>query len=263
MIAATDGRSATLVSVEGLTKSYRAGGGEVRAIDTITFEVDRGEFVSIVGRSGCGKSTLLKIISGFIPSSGGSVKVYGKEVVSPVAGIGQVFQRPTLMPWRDTVDNVLLPAELLHREKKEFNQRARMLLKMVGLEGFEEFYPSQLSLGMRHRVSLARALLHEPEILVMDEPFGSLDELTREEIAGELLSITESLKKTVLFVTHSIPEAVMLGDRVLVLSGRPSRVLEDVRIDIPRPRKSSARSDPRFIAYCERIRGLLGLSRLS
>lgn len=258
-----NGKSEVLISVRDLTKTYDASGKKVRAIDSVTFEVRRGEFVSIVGRSGCGKSTLLKVISGFIPSSGGSVAVYGREVTAPVAGIGQVFQRPTLMPWRNTLSNVLLPTELLHKEKEKAGTQARLLLKMVGLEGFEEFLPNQLSLGMRHRVSLARALVHEPEVLVMDEPFGSLDELTREEIAGELLDITESLKKTVLFVTHSIPEAVMLGDRVLVLSARPSRLLEDMRIEIPRPRASSIRSDPRFVAYCERVRRLLGLSEPS
>ena len=252
------------IKVKDLSKVYDSSrGGEIRAIDSISFEVRRGEFVSIVGRSGCGKSTLLKIISGFISPTSGSVQVLGRNVDGPVLGIGQVFQRPTLMPWRTALDNVLLPIELLRLDRRELGDRATRLFDMVKLRGFENFLPQELSLGMRHRVSLARALVHDPEILVMDEPFGSLDELTREEISGELLGIIESLKKTVIFVTHSVPEAVMLGDRVLVLSSRPSRILDDVQVDIPRPRTSSVRSDPKLIAYCERIRALLGFAESS
>lgn len=248
------------ISVKGLSKTYDTSRGDkVRAIESVSFDLKEGEFVSLVGRSGCGKSTLLKIASGFIPPSSGSVEIFGRVVNSPVGGIGQVFQRPTLMPWRSTLENVLLPIELLHKDRSKFMDRALSLLEIVGLKDFGELYPRELSLGMRHRVSLARALIHDPRILVMDEPFGSLDELTREEMSVELLSITERLHKTVLFVTHSIPEAVMLGDRVVVLSQRPSKVIADVRVDIPRPRSGSVRANPRFVDYCENIRALLGI----
>ena len=250
-----------LISVRDLSKTYRTSReGRIEAIRSISFDVRSGEFVSIVGRSGCGKSTLLKMISGFTVPTNGTVNVMGKTVKSPVAAMGQVFQRPTLMPWKSVVENVLLPIELLGRDPGESQAKAVALLDMMGLKGFESLMPMELSLGMRHRVSLARALMHDPEILIMDEPFGSLDELTREEISAELLGITERMGKTVLFVTHSIPEAVMLGDRVVVLSARPSRILDDLRIDIPRPRSSSVRADPRLVAYCERIRELLGVS---
>jgi NitT/TauT family transport system ATP-binding protein len=251
-----------VISVREISKTYgTTKGGEVRAIDSITFDVKRGEFVSIVGRSGCGKSTLLKMISGYIMPSSGSVDVLGNKVIKPVSRLGQVFQRPTLMPWRNTLDNVMLPIELLHGDMKKSVPKATGLLEMMRLKGFEDLMPKELSLGMRHRASLARALIHDPDILIMDEPFGSLDELTREEIAAELLDITENLKKTVLFVTHSIPEAVMLGDRVIVLSERPSRVLEDVTIDIPRPRDLTVRAHPKLVAHSEHIRALLGLTR--
>ena len=249
-----------MISVGSVAKTYgTTRKGDIRAIDSVSLEVRRGEFVSIVGRSGCGKSTLLKIISGFMPPTSGSVRVLGKVVGAPVPGLGQVFQRPTLMPWRSVIENVLLPIELLRMDRSEYREKAEGLLELLGLRGFEELRPMELSLGMRHRVSLARALVHDPDILIMDEPFGSLDELTRTEISFELLRLTESLKKTILFVTHSIPEAVMLSDRVVVLSERPSRVVEDVRVGIPRPRTGSVSADPRFIATCEHIRGVLGL----
>ena len=248
-------RPGSLISVKGVSKTYSSSRkGSIRAIDSVSFDVKAGEFVSIVGYSGCGKSTLLRIITGLTKPTSGGVTISGEGVSSPVRGVGQVYQKPVLMPWRSAIENVLVPIELLHGDKEKARQSASTLLASVGLEGFEMLYPRELSVGMQHRVSLARALIHDPSVLVMDEPFGSLDELTREEMAVELLKITERLGKTVIFVTHSVPEAVMLGDRVLVLSRRPSRLVADVAIEIPRPRTERVRSEPAFSAYCEEIR---------
>ena len=250
-----------VINIDGISKVFMTSRrGKLQAIESASFSVAKGEFVSIVGHSGCGKTTLLKIAAGLLEPTAGSVRIMGRRVDSPVSSVGYVYQSPLLMPWRSVLDNILLPVELLRRRREEYAGRAYALVRTVGLSGFERLYPRELSGGMQHRVSLARALILDPEILLMDEPFGSLDELTREEISGELLKITERLGKTVLFVTHSVPEAVMLGDRVLVLSVRPSKVLDDLKIDIPRPRTPGIRSDPRLTEYCRRIRGLLGLS---
>lgn len=249
------------ISVDAVSKVFVSSRREpVKAIESVSLEARRGEFISIVGHSGCGKTTLLKMIAGLTAPSGGRVRVMGGVVDSPVSSVGHVFQRPVLMPWRTVLDNTLLPVELLHRDKRQYVEKAASLLKMVGLAGFERVYPRELSGGMQHRASLARALIHDPDILLMDEPFGSLDELTREEMAMELLRITERMRKTVLFVTHSVSEAVMLGDRVVILSPRPSTVLKDLRIEIPRPRGQATRADARYIAYCEQVRSLLGLA---
>jgi NitT/TauT family transport system ATP-binding protein len=245
--------------VRSVSKTYTTSKkGVVRAIDSVSFDVKAGEFVSIVGHSGCGKTTLLRIITGLTEPTTGSVTISGKAVALPMRGVGHVYQKPALMPWRSAIENVLLPIELLHGDKESARKKASALLASVGLKGFESLYPRELSVGMQHRVSLARALIHDPQILVMDEPFGSLDELTREEMATELLKITESLNKTVFFVTHSVSEAVMLGDRVLVLSPRPSKLVSDVAINVPRPRTEKVRTQSSFIAYCEEIRSRLG-----
>jgi len=260
----TGASAAPVISIEGVSKTFGVGGdSEVVAIRSISMDVREGEFVSVVGHSGCGKTTLLKMISGLIAPTRGSVTVDGKRVVRPLASVGFVFQSPLLMPWRTALENILLPIELLNKDPRSFAERASQLMESAGLGGFEKMYPRQLSGGMQQRVAIARALIHDPEILLMDEPFGSLDELTREEMGLELLKITERMGKVVVFVTHSVPEAVMLADRVVVLSPRPATVKLDLQIACKRPRESSIRSDADYIRYCETVRRSLGLSRLS
>lgn len=254
--------SGSAIEVENVSKTYRSlAGRTVIAIQDISFSVEEGEFVSIVGRSGCGKSTLLKMVAGLLAPTSGSVRVFGSDVRSPLNNIGFVFQHPSLLPWRSTLDNVLLPAELIREKKERYIKRALDLISTMGLAGFETTPPRGLSIGMQQRVALARALILDPPILLMDEPFASLDELTREEMMSELLRIAQGVGKTVLFVTHSIPEAVMMGDRVMLLSPRPSTVSLDLGIELPRPRNDTIRMDERYVKYCEQIRADLGLGR--
>lgn len=253
-----------MVTVRDVSKCFTTSKGDnLAAIERISLDVSEGEFVSIIGHSGCGKTTLLKIVSGLISPSAGAVYVDGQEVRSPLRDVGMVFQHPLLMQWRTVMANVLLPIELLGRSTAMYQKQALELLKILGLSGFQELYPRELSGGMQQRVAIARALIHDPKILLLDEPFGSLDELTREEMQAELLKVTERMKKTVIFVTHSIPEAVMMGDRVILLSPRPSSTKMDITIRLPRPRDSSFRLDRSYLAYCEEIRGALGLAQVS
>jgi len=249
----------THVEFAGLTKTYETRDGAVQALKGIDFGVRKGEFVSIVGPSGCGKSTLLKIILGVVPYSGGAVRLDGKPVSGPQLGAGMVFQTAALPPWRRIIDNVLLPIEILNKPRGQYVAKAQQLLTMVGLAGFEKKLPHELSGGMQQRVSICRALIHDPELLLMDEPFGALDALTREIMQAELLRIWAETHKTVLFVTHSIDEAVLLSDRVIVLSARPAKVAEDLAIDLPRPRGPAARSLPQFQEYAHHLRSLLGV----
>jgi NitT/TauT family transport system ATP-binding protein len=244
----------------GLRKTYATRDGDVLALDGISFIVRKGEFVSIVGPSGCGKSTLLKILLGVVPYSGGEVRLAGKAVSGPQLGAGMVFQTAALPPWRRIIDNVLLPIEILNKPRRDYVEKAHQLLAMVGLTGFERKLPNELSGGMQQRVSICRALIHDPELLLMDEPFGALDALTREVMQTELLRIWAETHKTVLFVTHSIDEAVLLSDRVIVLSARPGRVAEDLAIDLPRPRGAAARSLTQFQEYAQHLRSLLGVA---
>jgi NitT/TauT family transport system ATP-binding protein len=244
----------------GLKKTYETRDGTVAALDGIDFTVKKGEFVSIVGPSGCGKSTLLKILLGVVPYSGGEVRLAGKPVAGPQLGAGMVFQTAALPPWRRILDNVLLPIEVLDLPRRDYVEKARALLAMVGLQGFERKLPHELSGGMQQRVSICRALIHDPELLLMDEPFGALDALTREVMQTELLRIWAETHKTVVFVTHSIDEAVLLSDRVVILSARPAKVAEVLTIDLPRPRNSASRSLPRFQEYAQHLRALLGVS---
>lgn len=250
------------IEVTNLSKTYRSGKeGDVVAIGDVSFSVKEGEFVTIVGRSGCGKSTLLKIVAGLLGSTSGSVRVFGSEVTSPLKSVGFVFQNPCLLRWRNTLDNILLPAELIGEDRKSYLQRAKELVSTVGLDGFEGSLPRVLSMGMQQRAAIARALLLDPPILLMDEPFGSLDELTREEMTSELLRVTEGFHKTVLFVTHNIDEAVLMGDRVLVLSHRPSTVKLDLEVAIPRPRPEGIRATEEYRLYSEQVRSILGIGR--
>jgi NitT/TauT family transport system ATP-binding protein len=248
------------VEFAGLVKRYETRDGEVLALDGVSFGVAAGEFVSIVGPSGCGKSTLLKIVLGVVPYSGGTVRLSGVPVAGPQLGAGMVFQTAALPPWRRIVDNVLLPIEILNKSRRDYIEKAHALLAMVGLQGFERKLPNELSGGMQQRVSICRALIHDPDLLLMDEPFGALDALTREVMQTELLRIWAETHKTVLFVTHSIDEAVLLSDRVIVISARPGKVSEDLKIELPRPRGGAARSLARFQDYAQHLRGLLGVA---
>jgi NitT/TauT family transport system ATP-binding protein len=229
------------------------------AIDDASMRFEEGELVSLLGPSGCGKTTLLRIIAGLIPKSAGSVKVRGEEVTEPHPDFGFVFQQPNLMPWRSVLDNVLFPMEILGRRDAAAKARALELIGMVGLHGFYHMRPHQLSGGMQQRVALCRALVHQPKLLLMDEPFGALDELTRMEMNDLLLDIRARTKATVVFVTHSIAEAVYLSDQVLVFSKRPARIAERVAVDIPYPRSAETRYTPRFTALERQAGRALGI----
>ena len=231
----------------------------IEALKGINFAVERGEFVTVVGPSGCGKSTLLRIIAGLDRATTGVVEVAGAAVAGPVASSGIMFQDPLLMAWRTAVENVLLPIEVRRGDLSTFRERAKEMLDLVGLRGFEQRYPHELSGGMQQRVALARALIHDPELLLMDEPFAALDEIAREQMGLELLQIWSGAGKTVLFVTHSISEAVFLGDRVVVLSARPGLLRSEVRVELSRPRSAKQRGDQRYTDYCQEIWRQLGL----
>ncbi|MHB9153026.1 MAG: ABC transporter ATP-binding protein [Spirochaetales bacterium] len=241
-----------LISLKNVKKTYRTGGTKLEALGDVTFDVFPKEFVSIVGPSGCGKTTLLKIIAGLLPKSSGEIDV-DRADFDISREVGFVFQKPLLLHWRKVIDNVLLPIEILNKDRKAMMERARSLLALVGLEGFEDRYPGELSGGMQQRVSIARALVHDPKLLLMDEPFGALDAITRERLNIELLRIWEETGKTILFVTHGINEAVFLSDRVIVLSARPSRMIESLDIKLPRPRLQEVRVQPQFGAYALEI----------
>lgn len=246
------------IRIDGVTRTFVSKRGEtVQALDHISFDVDEGEFVSIVGPSGCGKSTLLKIIAGLIPPSAGQVLIGGQPVLGPRSDIGFVFQQPVLLPWRTVKANVMLPVEVLKRNRRDGERRAADLLETVGLSKFANHYPMELSGGMQQRVGIARALVHDPVLLLMDEPFGALDAMTREHMTLELLNIWSAFRKTVLFVTHSIAEAVFLADRVVTMTARPGRVAEVVNIDLPRPRDLALMNTPDFGRYVSHIRALL------
>ncbi len=242
-----------LVVVRDVSKTFHSKRGDVSVLDRVSFEVPEGRFVSIVGPSGCGKTTLLRIVAGLTGSSG-SVVVDSRELTGPAQGIGFVFQSPVLLEWRTVLDNVLLPIEILRKSKSGAVARARQLLAMAGIEEFAQRYPNELSGGMQQRVAICRALIIDPKLLLMDEPFGALDALTREEMGRALLDIWQRTGKTVLFVTHSIDEAVYLSDRVLVMGPRPTGIRVDLDVPLPRPRDDSTRVDDRFFALCDAVR---------
>lgn len=243
------------ISVESLEKVYRPRkSAPTHALSDINFSVRRGEFVSVVGPSGCGKTTLLKILAGLIPRTEGTVEIAGNDVTRPLPEVGMVFQAATLLPWRSIRDNVLVPAEIQKLDKKKSLARTDELLDMVGLADFADKFPFELSGGMQQRAGIARALVHDPAVLLMDEPFGALDAMTREYMNVELLRIWKELEATIVLVTHSIPEAVFLSDRVIVMSPRPGRIAEIIDIDIERPRDLGVMSSDRAGVYVERIR---------
>lgn len=243
------------IDVDSATKVYTTRTGEkVQALTEVSLTVERGEFVSLVGPSGCGKTTLLKILAGLIPHTSGRVSIAGTPVKGPQRETGLVFQAPTMLPWRTILENIMLPVEIQRLDKTTYRKRALELLDMVGLGGFEAKYPSELSGGMQQRAGICRALIHDPEVLLMDEPFGALDAMTREYMNVELLKIWKESGKTIVFVTHSIPEAVFLSDRVVVMSPRPGKIEEIIDDTLPRPRELSVMNSPEAGVYTGRIR---------
>ncbi len=248
------------VEVRGLYKRFTSrDGGVTVALDDVSFDIAAGQFVSVVGPSGCGKSTLLAILAGVLPRSSGEVSLGGRAVDGPRRDVGVVFQEALLLPYRTVLQNVMLPA-IIHRLPRDaYLGRARSLLRLVQLEGFDDRYPNELSGGMQQRAAIARGLLRDPAFLLMDEPFGALDAMTREQMNLDLLDIWCAARKTVLLITHSISEAVFLSDRVVVMSPRPGRIVEIMNIDLPRPRHLGMQATPEFGAYAARIRASLGL----
>lgn len=246
--------SSASIGLDHVAKSYRSRSGVVHALEAISLDVAPGEFVSIVGPSGCGKSTLLKIIAGIVPQSAGVVAVEGEVLRGASDKVGVVFQSPVLLPWRTALENIALPLDVRREPRSAALQSARDLIRLVGLAGFENKYPSELSGGMQQRVGICRALITDPSILLMDEPFGALDAMTREHMNLELQRIWTERRKTVFLITHSIPEAVFLSDRIVVMTARPGRIDEIIAIDLPRPRSFAMMSEPEFGRYANRIR---------
>jgi len=240
------GAPAPFGRIVNVTKTFNTAGQPVPAVKDVSFQFRKGDLISLLGPSGCGKTTVLKMMGGLIPASSGLLELDGKAIDAPFPGVGVVFQAPTLMPWRSVLGNVLFPMEVLSKNDARAKTRAREILKLVGLEGFENAYPRQLSGGMQQRVALCRAIIHEPSILLMDEPFGALDELTRLEMNDLLLDLRRVTGATVLFVTHSISEAIYLSDQVVVFSKRPAIIVKELTIDVPYPRSSKTRFLPEF-----------------
>jgi NitT/TauT family transport system ATP-binding protein len=256
-----------MIRLDGVGQVFEGRGGRIQALDGIDLHVQENEFVTLIGRSGCGKSTLLRLIAGLLPPTYGGVEVTGVPVTGPRRDVSFMFQRPALLPWRSVVSNVMLPVEIsgsngdgdrTEPSKKAYRDRAHELLELVGLSGFERRLPHELSGGMQQRVSLCRSLIRSPKVMLMDEPFSALDALTRTELSEELQRIQMELATTIVFVTHSIEEAVLLADRVVVLSPRPGQVREIVEIDIPRPRSLGQNAHLTDVAQISgRLHGLL------
>jgi NitT/TauT family transport system ATP-binding protein len=245
------------ISVRALDKIYETRDGAVEAVRNASFEVEEGEFVALVGPSGCGKSTILQICAGLVPPTGGTVEVGGVEAQPGRREVGIMFQAPVLLPWRTVLSNVLLPTEIYKMDRDGARGRASELLSLVGLSGFEDKHPWELSGGMQQRASLARVLVSDPDILLMDEPFSALDEFTRERLNLELARIHESLGRTVLYVTHNIEESVFLSDRVVVMKPHPGEILEIVKTGLRRPRKLEVLQEPGTVDLVIRIRQML------
>jgi NitT/TauT family transport system ATP-binding protein len=248
----------SILAISNLDLIYGSTRGPVAAVKDFSLTIERGEFVSILGPSGCGKSTLLKVISGLLSPTSGKVVLNGQEVTGPRADTGVVFQQPTLLPWKSVLENVLVPIRALRRPVNEYRERAVDLLKLVGLGDFLSHYPHELSGGMQQRVGIARGLIHDPALLLMDEPFAALDAMSREFMMLELQRIWMSTRKSVVFITHSIPEAVFLSDRVITMSARPGRVIDEHRIELPRPREANTMGSATFGNYCTHFRNLFG-----
>jgi len=249
------------ISLRNVRKRFGSGKDEVLAVSDVTMEVREGEFVSLVGPSGCGKTTVLKILAGLYEPDGGSLRIgTAKAPFDPGRDVGMVFQQALLLKWRTILDNVLLPAEIVGLPMRAARERARDLLAMVGLSGFELRRPPELSGGMQQRAAIARAFIHDPKLILMDEPFGALDALTREQMNLEMLRIWQASAKTIIFVTHDIQEAVMLATHCAVLTARPARMAEFFAIDLPHPRGLELKTTPDFAVYARRIYASLGLN---
>lgn len=251
------------LTISHLSKTYipaRRSQPPVVALDDIDFEVLPGEFVSFVGPSGCGKSTLLNILGGLLDATAGTVSVHGDRITGPRAEIGMMFQSPVLFPWRTIMNNVLLPVDVRRQGRKNFRERAVELLGRVGLKDFMESYPNELSGGMQQRAALARLLLQDPDVMLLDEPFGALDEFTREEMNIDLLRLWSGSNKTIAFVTHNIQEAVFLSDRICVMTPRPGRLAKIVMVDLPRPRSIQMSKERHFQDLVFEVRQVLGLT---
>ena len=252
--------SKPVLQVNNLSLSFIESDGSLEVLDDISFSLQAHAFVSIIGPSGGGKTTLLRVLAGLEKPTSGDIAIYDHTAQTPQPRVGMVFQKPNLMPWRTVRRNISLPLELESLPTDQVKKRVEDMIAMVDLQGFEDSYPHELSGGMAQRVSIARALVYDPEILLLDEPFGQLDALTREKMGNELLRIWQTTQKTILMVTHSISEAVFLSDRVLVLTSRPARISLDLSIDLPRPRTESMRYSPQFSQLAQALRQQLDIS---
>jgi NitT/TauT family transport system ATP-binding protein len=249
----------SLITISGLEKRFKTRSGEVvNALSNVNLDIAQHEFISVVGPSGCGKTTLLRILAGLESASSGTILSGGQPISGPNDDTGVVFQQAVLLPWNTVLDNILLPAQLRKEDGAAATERAQQLLHFMGLKDFARKYPFELSGGMQQRVSICRALMRNPKVLLMDEPFGALDAMTRESMNMELMRVWSEERKTVIFITHSIPEAVLLGDRVVVMSPRPGRISEIVDVDIERPRNLRTMGTPRFGELCDHIRSIFG-----
>jgi NitT/TauT family transport system ATP-binding protein len=251
----------SFVDLQGVSLAYPLGKESILALADATLGIDKGEFIAVVGPSGCGKSTIMKLVTGLLPPTSGEVRVAGAQVTGPIKGVGMAFQNPTLMPWRSTLNNILLPMEVVEPHKRRFRrhrgeyvERAMKLLATVGLADFALRYPWQLSGGMQQRSNLCRALIHEPELLMLDEPFGALDAFTREELWGVMQALWLEKRFTCVLVTHDLREAAYLADTVYVMSRRPGRIVMSRKIDIPRPRTLATTFEPYFVDLMHELR---------
>jgi NitT/TauT family transport system ATP-binding protein len=249
------------IALNDVTKEYLSGKRRTVAVTNFSLEVERGSFVALVGPSGCGKSTLLSMVAGLLEPSSGTITIDGELVAGPNEHIGTVFQDSHLLPWHTVLRNVLFPVKLRRKNLRDFEPQARELLKLTGIEGFAEHYPHELSGGMRQRAAICRALILNPDILLMDEPFSALDAMTREEMTHELQRIWSSYGKTVLFVTHSVREAVFLSDRIIVMGLNPNRVIHDMRVSLERPRTAKMETQSRFNLIVDEIRESIAQGR--
>jgi NitT/TauT family transport system ATP-binding protein len=245
--------------LDGLGKAFRKHGVRRPVLERVSLTIDAGRFVSVVGPSGCGKSTLLKVIAGLIDHDTGEVRLGGQRVTGPRRDVGVMFQNPVLLPWRTVLDNVALPAELSGEAPAARADRALGLLKLVGLAGYERYYPRELSGGMRQRAALARVLMREPALLLLDEPFGALDEFTRETLNFALMDVLRTTRQTVILITHNIGEAILMSDEIVVMAADPGRVVGRVRSLFPRPRTTELMRRPEYADRVFEVRGLLGL----
>ncbi len=264
------GATNAFVDIRSVSLVYGQGDDQTLAVESLDMQIARGEFVAVVGPSGCGKSTLMKLVTGLLPPSAGIIHVDGEKVTKPIRGVGMAFQNSILMPWRTTLDNVMLPLEIvephkkkLRRERARYEELAKRLLASVGLDGFADRFPWQLSGGMQQRANLCRSIIHEPALLMLDEPFGALDAFTREELWGIMQALWLEKRFTAVLVTHDLREAVYLADTVYVMSKRPGRILLRRPIDLPRPRTLESTFEPGFVAIVHELREMISEVRHS